>query len=478
MKKTKLYFEGISKNLRYVFTNKGIYDFVEDKSMRYESLSFADGLRILKEVQNFEYKAGKITLQEHLSNPRRALIAISEIFSIKETVSLVNEWEMKYGSKLLLINESSNDLLVEERIEESWKGVDILLEGVLGDIWDGATSAVNWVGDKLYQGGKYVVDKVKQGANWVYEKGAQAWKWIKEKALAAWNCLTGDFVECLMEGLRAAMTSVLGIAVETFLAVTGLLSPVPMVLWGLMLIWDVYKMFSGKYESGDYEWCWFDIIIDVVGVATAGVGASVLSAVRGTFRGSKTISSVFAKGAKMGGAVGKTLRGIGNTIKTAGSTIMGGLKRAADWIAKNLGIKWFSNYVGKSKGVVDDIGNAATGKTVKAATQKTGEKSLSTWGKVKKGYGQSFDKTVGQIGKNKQVGKTTWGTALSKTAQTAVPVAGAMYLFGINPLTGVPFASQEEADAAKMSQQNTQSLEKDVNSLTTGTADYEAAGLI
>ena len=53
-----------------------------------------------------------------------------------------------------------------------------------------------------------------------------------------------------------------------------------------------------------------------------------------------------------------------------------------------------------------------------------------------------------------------------------------MYLFGINPLTGVPFASQEEADAAKMSQQNTQSLEKDVNSLTTGTADYEAAGLI
>lgn len=461
----QLQFQGFSKNLRYVFTNRGIYDFVEDKSMKYESLSLIDGINILQEVQKFEYQVGKITLQEHTTNPRRAIIALTNILFPENSTKILKEWETNFGNKLLMLNESTDNLIIEQRIEESWEGIKILLESWVGDAWD-------WTKKKAGQ----AWDATKKAAKWVGEKAKGAWNWIKEKATAAWNCLKNNFVECLMEGLRSAMMSVVGIAVETFLAVTGIGAPIPMILWGLMLIWDVYKMFSGKYESGEYAWSWFDIVIDIVGVATAGTGAAVLSAVRGTFRGTKTISSVFAKGSKMGGAVGNALKSIGQTIGKVGSSLMSGLKSAADWIAKNFGIKWFSNYIGKAKGVVDDIGKAASGKTVPSkvsskSVTKTGEEGLSTWGKFKKGYGQVFDKTVGQIGKNKQLGKTTLGTALSKTAQTAVPVAGAMQLLGVNPLTGKPYESQD----AQMAQND---LEKEVDSLTTGTADYEAAGLI
>ena len=79
MKNINLQFEGISKNLRYIFTDKGIHDLVSDKSMKYESLSLIDGINILQEVQNYEYKSGQITLQEHTSNPRRAMITLSNM---------------------------------------------------------------------------------------------------------------------------------------------------------------------------------------------------------------------------------------------------------------------------------------------------------------------------------------------------------------------------------------------------------------
>lgn len=460
-----LQFEGISKNLRYVFTNKGIYDFIEDKSIRYESLSIVDGIKILKEVQNFEYKSGLIDLQKHLSNPRRALITISEIFSPKETISLVNEWENKYGSKLLLINESTDVLVIEQRIQESWSGVENLIENWLGDAWSSVKKGAEWVGKK-----------VKQGAEWVGKKASEAWKWIKDKAMAAWKCLTGNFIECLMEGLRSAMLSIVGIAVETFLAVTGIGAPIPMVLWGLMLIWDIYKMFSGKYESGDYAWGWIDILIDVIGVATAGTGVVIFRAVRGTLKGVNSLPSLFSKAKSMGGAVGKAITGIGNTIKKVGSTILGGLKKAADWIAKNFGIKWFSKWIGKAKSTVDDIGKAASGKAV--TTKKVGGKGTSTLGKAKQSYSKAFDSTIGKIGDGKKIGKSTWGQGLSKSAQIAAPVGVGMHLLGVNPLTGKPYTSKEEADAAQMAQKNTQNLEKDIESLTSGQADYEAAGLI
>ena len=484
-KNNPLIFEGFSKNLRYIFTNKGIYDLVSDKSLRYESLSIIDGITILQEVQNFEYQTGKISLQEHTSNPRKAMVALTNIFLPENTISILKEWEDNFGKKLLLINESVDSLIIESRINEAWDGAKIIIEGIFGDIWDGAKS----LGNKVVQGAKWVGGKAVQGAKWVGGKIKQGFEWIKEKALAAWKCITGNFVECLMEGLRAAMLSVVGIAIETFLAVTGIGAPIPMILWGLMLVWDVYKMFSGKYESGEYAWSWFDVIIDIVGVATAGVGSAVLAAFRGTFKGVKSIGSIFAKGAKMGGVVGKTLSTIGNTIKTFGSKILGALQSGAKWIAEKFGIKWLSNSVSKAKSVVDDIGKAAAGTTVKTGTKtatqtatqtaKTGtQKGLSTFGKVKQAYGKAFDSTIGKIGAGTKMGKTTLGQGLSKTAQVAAPVAAGMHVLGVNPITGLPYEQPQASQPQMAAQQSTQDLEKDVSSLTGGNADYEAAGLI
>jgi len=483
MKNIKLQFEGISKNLRYIFTDKGIHDLVTDKSMKYESLSLTDGINILQEVQDYEYKSGLSTLQEHTSNPRRTMIAMSNILFPESSTSILKEWENNFGDKLLMLNESIDSLIIENRVNEAWEGVKSMINEYWGEeyvnkAWDAAKSGAKWVGDK-----------VSQGAKWVGDKASQAWGWIKEKASQAWNCLTGNFVECLMEGLRSAMYSLVGIAVETFLAVTGIGAPIPMVLWGLMLVWDVYKMFSGKYSSGEYKASWMDIVFDVVGVATSGVGSSLLAPIRGAFKGLGGITEIFAKGFKMGGKIGELFKSAGRFIAKGGSKIMGALESGAKWISKNFGITFLERWAGKAKGVVDDIAKVVTGKSGSKVIGKTagktvgktaGKEGLSTFGKFKKGYSSAFDSTIGKIGANKAVGKTTMGNALSKTAQTAVPVGAGMAALGVNPLTGKPFTPEELSpeQMMAMTQKNNQALEKDISSLTGGNADYEAAGLI
>jgi hypothetical protein len=490
MKNINLQFEGISKNLRYIFTDKGIHDLVSDKSMKYESLSLIDGINILQEVQNYEYKSGQITLQEHTSNPRRAMITLSNMLLPDNSITVLKEWENHYGNKLLMINESIDNLIIESRINEAWNGVKIMINEYWGE------SAVNWVGDTVVQGAKAVGGAIKSGANWVVDQGKQiadkgivgyvgekskkVWNWIKEKATAAWNCLTGSFVECLMENLRSVMYSVVGIAVETFLAVTGIGAPIPMVLWGLMLIWDVYKMFSGKYAGGEYAFSWVDILFDVLGIAFAGALGSVLAPIRAVFKGvGGGIAGIFAKGVKMGGKVGGAFKSIGSFLAKSGSKIMGAIQSGAQWISKNFGISFLERWVGKAKGVVDDIAKVATkgkvGSVLKAGGEKAGsalkaggEKAGSTFGNIKKGYSKAFDNTIGKVGANTKMGKTTLGKALSSTAQTAVPVGIGMSVLGIDPLTGKPYDKGGD---------ESNGLEKNLSALTTGTADYSQTGM-
>lgn len=373
-----LQFQGISKNLRYVFTNRGIYDFVNEKSYLYESMTIFDGIDILKNVQEFEYKVGKISLSEHLSNPRKALYNLSNILSPKSSIKMIREWEENFGSKLLLLNESVDKILIENKVNDAWNGVKL----ILSEDKDSWYNPANW-GGYIAKGASNLVDygkeKIKQGTEWAKEQGRQikqkgilgyakdkasaAWDWIKEKATAAWNCLKNNFVECLMEGLRSAMYSLVGIAVETFLAVTGIAAPIPMILWGLMLVWDVYKMLSGKYDGGEYEWSWFDIVFDILGVVTAGPGAIAAKKTVGAFaKGFKGVGlkGILTKLSSKGGVVGAWVKGLTKILGKGISAVLGAVKKGTEWISKNFGIKFLDNFVGKAKSYADEVVKAVS----------------------------------------------------------------------------------------------------------------------
>ena len=382
MEKLNLKFEGVSKNLRYIFTSGGIHDLVENKSVRYESLSLIDGINILQEVQDFEYKTNQISLQEHTSNPRRAMISLSNILLPENSVTVLKEWENHFGDKLLMLNESVDSLIIESRINEAWNGVKLIIKEYWGE------SAVNWVGGKVKQGVNWVKDQGKQIQQkgvfgYIGDKASKAWNWIKDKASAAWNCLANDFVGCLMEGLRSAMYSYVGMAVEAFLTVTGVGAPVVIVLYGLMLVWDVYLL-----ASGDSRGSIANLFCSALGVVTSGTLAPIA---RNLFKGaglltkggtiSGFIKGLVGKGGKLGGLVKTLATKLGAGVSKA----LGFVKQGTDWLAKNFGIKFLSNWIGKAKSWIDDIvssASSAVGMTSKTTSKASGAVKPKTFEKV------------------------------------------------------------------------------------------------
>ena len=89
-----VYFEGISENMSYLFTNKGVTKIsleLNDLNGKnyvpytYENLNVA--IDILKENIDFRYKTGVINLQEYTSHPRKFLNTLIEIFKPKNQIS-------------------------------------------------------------------------------------------------------------------------------------------------------------------------------------------------------------------------------------------------------------------------------------------------------------------------------------------------------------------------------------------------------
>jgi len=125
-----LQFQGISENVKYIFTNRGIIptaDYFEGKSgiIEYSFGNLSIAVDILKEHRDLYYRLNKISLSEYASAPRKFLYQLIETFQPVNRVSIVKEWEEKHGSKLLILNESEDKLLVESRITESWNSIKV-----------------------------------------------------------------------------------------------------------------------------------------------------------------------------------------------------------------------------------------------------------------------------------------------------------------------------------------------------------------
>lgn len=405
----KLQFQGISENVKYIFTNQGVIttaDYFEGKSgiIDYSFNNLTIAVDILKEHRELYYKLNKISLSEYTSAPRKFLYQLMEIFQPDNQVNIIKEWEENHGSKLLILNESEDKLLVESRITESWNSIKMLLEqesnwyNPLSWDWKGgaervgkfvkdtATSAVDWTKEQ----GRQLKQKGLVG--YVSDKAKSIWGSVKNAVSKAYKCLTNNFAECLFENLRAALFSAVGMGAMTAISfIPGVGQIADVIAFGSLLIWDVYKALSGKYESGPYKWSWADIIVDAVCMLLPALGAGLKYALRGV----KTAGEFVAAAAK-GGIVGKAF----NLLKGSLSKIISLIGKAATWIGEKLGITWLKNFGGKAQSFIT--------KEVQQITQvggttitKAGEKGLATTGKktVTQRIGAGVEKATTRLNK-------------------------------------------------------------------------------
>lgn len=382
---TQLQYQGISENMKYVFTNKGIVPTVDffknDKKINiieysYENLNIA--VDILKEHKEIYYKLDMISLVEYSNSSRKFLYELVEIFKPENSVSLIKEWEEQFGSKLLLINESVDKLIVESRINESWESIKTLLEAWYDPTsWDwkgGVERAGKWVKDQAKGVADWTKDQAKQikqkgVMSWAGDKVSSVWNSVKNAVSKAWKCLSNNFVECLMEGIRTAAFSAVGMGVMTAVTfIPGVGQIADFIVFGALLIWDVYKMFSGKYESGEYQWSFADIIVDAVCLLLPALGAGLKVALKGV-RGVGEMAVLAAKEGK-GGIVSKAI----SLLKGGLSKILSYIGRASEWIGEKLGLTWLKNMGTKAQSFMSKTVQELENKSVKAGETIVGKK--------------------------------------------------------------------------------------------------------
>jgi len=368
MKNTKLSFEGMSHNLQYVFTNRGVVKLSEQLndlngknylSYTYNNLNVA--IDIMKENFDFKFKTGQLDLVEYAAAPRKFLANIIEIYRPENSITLIKEWENIFGGDLLLINESVDRLIIESRITESWESFKVLLEQWYNPadwgraVVKGGKNVLGYSKEKTQQFAKWgasQINQIQQKGIWNYakEKGAALWDTVKNAVKSAYKCLRDNPVECLMEGIRNVVMSAGGIAVLTGISMIPAIGQIPtVIIFGALLLWDLYKMASGKYESGEYQWTVIDIVVDAISLLLPALGKVLKAATMGI--------KTFAQFGKQAISKGGVLLKVFNAIKGGLVTLGGYITKAATWFGEKLGITSMKNWGVKATTQLNKITN-------------------------------------------------------------------------------------------------------------------------
>jgi hypothetical protein len=139
---------------------------------------------------------------------------------------------------------------------------------------------------------------------------------------------------------------------KIFIQFTGFGNVAVGVVWGTMLIYDLYKVFSGG------EWSWMDILFDVLGMISGGAVKALQIAMKSI---GITKSMPMAAGIQKLAANPAT-KGFMSKILSGLSKVWESIKSVGSWLYKWTGFKWIFGVVGKaeaflSENILKPIGN-------------------------------------------------------------------------------------------------------------------------
>lgn len=405
----------ISKNGRYIMIENMIYDKVLDRHGDMNHAPFSDLIDIIGENIAFLAQDVKTNLTEISSFTRKNVYHVLECFGeTDKRLSLMMEYEVKFGSSLLTESVANPKLIMVE----TWNWIKeqvLVLEQTYNpfnkDFW--SKSNAKQIGSNVVSGaksfGKDVVDTAKSVGKAIanpIDTIKKGYNWVKENGIGA-----------LMEKIRDGLYSGVGTAIQIFLQFTGVGNVAVAIVWGAMLVYDLYKVFSGK------DWSWVDILFDVLGMLSGGA----VKVLRGAMKAAGVTKSMpMAKGVQTLAANPAT-KGFMSTIGKGISTVFNLLKKAGNWLAEKLGLKWVSGVMTKAENwlaenLLRPIGNAVGLKNV-------GNKMLSKTNKV----------TVGDATRKASVGGASYKAKNEYIYQPGFEKAGQLIdkVKGVKPTPAV-----------------------------------------
>jgi len=326
----------ISKNGRYMMVESSIYDRVHNQYADINELSFSDLINIIGENVGFMTQNLKSDLRELSSFTRKTAYNVFESFETDKKLSLMMEYEVKFGTSLL--NESISN--PNQIIKETWdwiKEKTQLLEQTYNPFNKDFYSGSNWkqAGQNIVTGATSTAKSIGNAALHPVDTVNQGIDWAKKNGLGA-----------VMEKVREGLYSGAGTAVQIFAQFTGVGNIAVGIIWSIMLLYDLYKGFSGK------GWGVMNIIFDTLGIVAGGF----LKSARSGLQSVGFLTSVEGKGAKeviQSGFENPQTVGIfkkmGTSITGGIETVLGWLKSGATWLYEKLGIKWAMEMLGKAE---------------------------------------------------------------------------------------------------------------------------------
>lgn len=324
----------VSHDFKYLLYENQVYDIKENRVLREEEMTYNFWVNFIKENLVSSYVHEIMDEIKVKSIIREITTKFSR--NISEGFNTVHTVKVERALSIDLTKEN-----VSEVVEESFKLMNIdnlLTEAEFNEAWysdwDDFKGAVSGTASAAWEGAKNL--------------GKKSWNWLKEKG-----------IDSFFEGLRSALFSWGGIAITAFLSATGVATggigpALVMIVWGAMLIYDVADALSeSDYSFGKV----FNIFIDIIGVTTAGNGASAVAKTAGTNTAklaTKGAAEAASKGVATKGLSGKIIEVFAALKSTKVGQIVG---RAVTWLTTKLtglfrrltqAAKWFKDNFGST----------------------------------------------------------------------------------------------------------------------------------
>jgi len=327
----------ISKNGRYIMIENMIYDKALDRHANINEISFSDLIDIVGQNVAFLAQDIKTELKEISSFTRKNAYHVFECFTeTDKRLSLMMEYEVKFGSSLLTESITNPTKI----IVETWEWIKeqvIILEQTYNpfnkSFW--SKSNAKQIGSNVVSGAKSVGNAVVSGAKAVgnailhpIDTIKKGYEWVKNSSFPT-----------IMETIRGFLYGGVGVALQIFLQFTMVGNVAVAIVWGAMLCYDLYKVFSGK------EWEWTDILFDVLGIISGGAVKALQVAMKAV---GITKGMSMAKGVQKLAANPST-KGFMAKIGKGISTVFGWIKKAGTWLAEKLRIKWIGRVMDKAE---------------------------------------------------------------------------------------------------------------------------------
>ena len=306
----------------------------------------------------FQYKIHELRLNmfEYDSEKENYLNSIKKTYTpyFKKNNTIISEYYLNFKSNLIV----ESLLTVNEKLKKYFNFISssFLFEfevitkpqyfNLLGNLnnnllveygWDDFTSDAASVGNS-------VVNTAKAGAKAIGNKINQAWNYVKTKG-----------IEFIMNGIRAALDSGVGTAVQTFLSFTGVGNIATAVVWGVMALYDLYMYIKGNVKSP------LNLILSVLGAISTGALSPLLKPYKAGLSGlnmSQIFTKLFEKLPVLKNWVTKLASGAG--------WLLNKMKDGAAFASKFLGVTWLTPIVASASKWISTIVKNMSGVTVLA----------------------------------------------------------------------------------------------------------------